>query len=68
MVEKKLKALLDFQRYENNADLRRVIDSVHARYAVGGSRSGIRELSLDEMSMLAAAGTPDQEKKDHDFS
>ena len=64
MMEKKLRALLDYQRFENNDELRRVIDSVHSRYAVNGTRSGVRELTLNEMSMLAAAGTPNKEKND----
>ena len=61
-MEKKLKALLDYHRFENNADLQQVIDSVHGRYAVGSS-SGVRDLTMDEMSMLAAAGAPNLEKK-----
>ena len=54
-----LSALFDFQKFEGNADLQRVIDSVHARYAV-------RELNIDEMEWVNAAGTPDRapEKKD----
>ena len=51
-MEKKLTALFDFQRYEENADLARVIDATHSRYAT-------RKLSMDEMDMIAAAGTPD---------
>ncbi len=49
----KLTALFDFQKFEGNAELQRVIDSVHARYAV-------RELSIDEMEWVNAAGTPDR--------
>ena len=37
--------------FEENRDLRQVIDSVHARYAK-------RELDLDEMDTVAAAGMP----------
>lgn len=65
-MEKTLRALMEYQRFEKNADLQRVIDSVHARYAMNRTRAGVRELTMDEMSMLAAAGTPDQEKKDHE--
>lgn len=50
-VEKKLRALFNYQRFEGNADLQKVIDSVHSRYAS-------RELSLDEMEWVAAAGAP----------
>ena len=52
-MEKTLKSLFDFQKFEGNPALQQVIDSVHARYAV-------RELPLDEMDWVAAAGTPDQ--------
>ena len=44
-MEEMLKSLFDFQKFEGNADLRQVIDSVHARYAV-------HELSLDEILMV----------------
>ena len=55
-MEHTLKRLFDYQRFEQNEDLRQVIDSVHARYAV-------RELSLDELSGIAAAGDPALMKK-----
>ena len=58
-MERTLKTLFDFQKFEGNAELQQVIDSVHARYAV-------RELNLDEMEMLSAAGTPDQPVKPKD--
>ena len=51
-MEKTLKSLFDFQKFQGNPALQQVIDSVHARYAV-------RELSPDEMEWVAAAGTPD---------
>ena len=51
-MEKRLSALMDFQKFEGNADMQRVIDSVHSRYAV-------QELSLDEMEWVAAAGRPE---------
>ena len=47
----KLNSLLDFQKYEKNAKLQAVIDSVHARYAA------VR-LSDDEVEWVAAAGAP----------
>jgi len=55
-MERALKTLFDFQKFEGNADLQQVIDSVHARYAK-------KELSLDDMEWVSAAGTPDPEKK-----
>ena len=58
-MEEMLKSLFDFQKFEGNADLQQVIDSVHSRYAVNSTR----ELSLDEMTWVAAAGQPEQEMK-----
>ena len=62
-IEKKLRSLFDFQKYEGNPALQQVIDSVHARHSA-------RELSLEELEWVAAAGTPDMksEKKDEDVS
>lgn len=54
-MDKKLSLLFDFQKYENNAALQQVIDSVHARYAR-------RELDLGEMEWVNAAGIPDEIK------
>lgn len=48
-MEKKLNALFNYQKFDRNADLQKVIDSVHIRYAS-------RELSMDEMEMVSAAG------------
>ncbi len=67
-MEKKLSALMDYQKFEKNAALEQVISSVHARYALAGSAFRIRELNLDEMEMLSAAGMPEREwkKKGHE--
>lgn len=54
-MESKLKKLFDFQKFEGNADLQSVIDSVHSRYSSGS----VRELSMDEMSWVNAAGQSD---------
>ncbi len=62
-MEKKLKALFDYQKFENNTDLQRIIDSVHARYTAQNTKRSIRELSLDEVEWVAAAGMPGTEKK-----
>ena len=51
-MERTLKNLFDFQKFEGNPALQSVIDSVHSRYAT-------RELNLDEMEWVNAAGTPD---------
>ena len=50
-MEKKLKQLFDFQKFAANPELQSVIDSVHSRYET-------RELSMDEMDMVFAAGVP----------
>ena len=65
-MEKKLKGLFDFQKFEGNADLQQVIDSVHSRYA--SKANGRRELSLEDMEWVNAAGQQYQERKknEHD--
>ena len=50
-MDKTLKRLFDFQKFEQNEDLQQIINSVHARY-------GVRELSLDDLSQVNAAGDP----------
>ena len=57
-MENKLKALFDYQKFEQNKDLQKVIDRVHARYS-----SIARLLSDDEADMVAAAGMPDTQPK-----
>ena len=51
-MEETLKTLFDFQRFEDNARLRAVINSVKARY-------NTRELDLDDLEWVAAAGVPE---------
>ena len=63
-MEKKLRTLFEFQKYERNADLQQVIDSVHAKYGIKDTKNEARELTLDEMAWLSAAGTPDPRKED----
>ena len=48
-MENKLRALFDFQKYEQNAELQSVIDNVHARYSA-------RMLTDEEADMVNAAG------------
>ena len=55
-MERKQRQLFDYQRFEGNRELQQVIDSVHAKYAA-------RELKLDEMEYVAAAGKPDLPKQ-----
>jgi hypothetical protein len=50
-MENVVRRLFDFQRFERNADLQRIIDDVHTRYTM-------KELGLDDLTMVAAAGVP----------
>ena len=56
-MERKLRQLFDFQKFQGNRELQQVIDSVHSRYAV-------RELSMDDMATVAAAGIPEPQDKE----
>lgn len=58
-MERKLRALFDYQKFEQNKDLQNVIDRVHARYR----SSTARMLDDDEADMVAAAGLPDTAMK-----
>ena len=60
-MEKSLKAMFDFQKFEGNADLKNVIHSVHERYPE--MESGLHELNLNDMEWVAAAGTPTNDVK-----
>ena len=51
-MERKLKKLFDYQKFEGNSELQQVIDRVHAKYAV-------RELDLADLETVSAAGTPE---------
>lgn len=55
-MESKLKKLFDFQRFEGNASLQSLIDDVHSRYAM-------RELDMDDMVRVNAAGCSDDPEK-----
>ena len=50
-MEKKLFRMFDRQKFEVNKDLQQIIDIVHARYDA-------RELTLDDMEWVNAAGEP----------
>ena len=52
-MEKKLEQMFDYQKFEDNASLGKLIESVHARYAS-------RALDLEELSMVNAAGIIDK--------
>ena len=58
-LEKKLRALFDYQKFEQNADLQNVIDREHARYR----NSHARMLDDDEADMVQAAGMQDPARK-----
>ena len=59
-MDNKLKQLFGYQRFAENKDLQQVIDSVHAKYAT-------RELALDDMEMVNAAGMPELPDKRKDW-
>jgi hypothetical protein len=48
-MERKLRGLFDYQKFEGNKSLQGVIDSVHSRYQT-------RELSFEDMEQISAAG------------
>ena len=50
-MEQKIKTLFDYQRFENNPRLGKLIAETESRYAV--------ELSDEELFMVAAAGEPE---------
>ena len=52
-MEKRLRRLFDYQKFEQNAELQSVVDAVHARY------SSARMLSDEEADQVAAAGMPE---------
>ena len=52
MTKATLRSLFDFQRFEQNARLQKLIDATHSRVAA-------RELTDDELDRVAAAGVPD---------
>ena len=52
MTKATLRSLFDFQRFEENARLRKVIDATHSRVEA-------RELTDDELDRVAAAGAPE---------
>ena len=59
-MENKLKQLFGYQQFEGNRELQQVIDSVHAKYAT-------RELALNDMEMINAAGVPELPDKRKDW-
>ena len=52
-MESLLTRLFDFQCFEGNFSLQRVIDSSHSRYAA-------KQLDLEDLEWVAAAGSPEQ--------
>ena len=58
-MEKKLSQLFDYQRFEQNAELEAVIQSVL-------NRTQARQLSLDEAELVAAAGKKYAQDKKQD--
>lgn len=54
-MEKKLKKLFDYQRFEQNAKLEKLIRETESRYA--------KELSEEDLSLVSAAGEIKEERK-----
>ena len=52
-MERLLKALFDYQRFERSEALQEIIDSVETRY------SGIVPLMDEQLGIVAAAGAPE---------
>ena len=63
-MESRLKALFDYQKFEGNNDLQRIIDATHARYGIGKKNGRVRELTMDELDYVAAAGSKKKKKND----
>ena len=59
-MNQKLRTLFDYQRFERNPNLARVIENVESRYGIG-EQNGIRKLSEDELDLVTAAGIGPQE-------
>lgn len=60
-MEKKLKKLFDYQRFEQNEKLEKLIYETENRYA--------KELSEEDLSLVSAAGdmiAPNESEKNHD--
>ncbi len=55
MTNAQLSRLFDFQRFEKNARLQKIIDDTHRRIKA-------RELDDDELDQVAAAGAPEETK------
>ncbi len=51
-LDKELSLLFDYQRFEQNEELQKIIDRVNARFPT-------RKLSDDEADLVAAAGLPE---------
>ena len=54
MMEKKLTAMFDYQRFENNSRLAKMIAATESRY--------VRALDDDELTMVSAAGIVPESK------
>ena len=54
-MENTLKQLFSFQKFEQNESLQKIINDTELRY-------GLRELSMNEMELVAAAGTANPQR------
>ena len=55
-MEKKVRQLFDFQKFQGDQELQSVIGSVHARYTA-------QLLDEDDLDFVAAAGAPEANHK-----
>lgn len=62
-MNRTLKRLFDYQRFENNSRLGGMIREIETRY---GLRGGMQELSDDDLMFLNAAGVPEISGMDDD--
>ncbi len=58
-TERTLRKLFEYQRFENEKNLQRLVEAAHARYR-------LVELSDDEAELVAAAGNPEMSRSKPD--
>lgn len=65
MIEKILRTLFDYQKYENDPGLSSMIDDTHKRY--DKKRFGPVSLKDDDLGLVSAAGEPDNNRGSNIF-
>ena len=66
MMEEKLKKLFDYQRFQENERLSRLIVDTRERYSGCLSDDDLACLSDDDLALVSAAGSPELLKKPED--